>query len=349
MPSHRVHREVCRLLGYDVWLCDCVNKAVDELPVHDVGRKPVDILLVPGISVGFPPWTTLVQYLPGRCPGDLDVLLELAFIHHLADRICQSWYEAGEGGEYFYVKDHAERLVQDIETWEARLGGFTSPRDVWNRVRERVLKRARKFYEAVMKDESCVKRKSKLTAFFKLLERCVKRGYWRVNGQILPSWAPVHSKVKAALEKGERVVVEVGGCRIEAGRLEDFILGAFNCLGGVIAECREAFLKSLENLLGRSPGEIEDEEFKRVVNEEFKEVLFSALAKVANDELNCGQVKEHCGRICDWLMGRLPLGDVMQRDDVCVIYAPVGVQIPLLEALKKWGTKVEIITLKTRY
>jgi len=59
--------------------------------------------------------------------------------------------------------------------------------------------------------------------------------------------------VKAALEKGERVVVEVGGCRIDAGGLEDFISGAFNCLGGVVAECREAFLKSLENLLGRPP------------------------------------------------------------------------------------------------
>jgi len=75
-------------------------------------------------------------------------------------------------------------------------------------------------------------------------------------------------------------------------------------------------------------------------------MLFSALAKVANDELNCGQVKEHCGRICDWLLGKLPVGDVIQQGDVCVIYAPEGVQIPLLETFKKWGTKVEIRMLK---
>lgn len=239
MPTHRVHRDICRLLGYDIELCQCVNEAIDRPDVHDIGRIPPSEPLTKEISVGYPPWSSLLEYLPRECSGELMMLLELAFIHHLADWICESWYSPRDipGSCERYVEEQVETMVRNIEYKELKLGlqkpPEPTPREVWERVKYGFLQNASEICQLILSDQMCTKRKEHwdLRTLLEVLD-CLKiRGtYWMVNGRMLPNWAPAFTTVNSRLSKGERVTIMIGPCKVEGSRYDDVVARLLECL-----------------------------------------------------------------------------------------------------------------------
>ena len=180
-----------------------------------------------------------MDYLPGECEGDFIILLELAFIHHLADWICESWYGPQDipGGCELYIEEQAETMIKNIEYKELKLGlqkpPEPTPREVWERVKYSFLQYAPEICQLILSDQMCTKRKEHwdLRALLEALD-CLKiRGvYWMVNGIMLPNWASAFTTVNSRLSKGERVTIIVGPCNVEGSRYDDVVARLLECL-----------------------------------------------------------------------------------------------------------------------
>ena len=245
MPTHETHRKICSILGYDINLCNCINVAIDMSETHDIGRKPPTRYIGYGLKVGYPPWTSMLELLPKVCPGDIEVLLELAFVHHLSDWMCESWYRP-YGNFEEYVERQAEAMINKIDTYEKRLGDpkrlslggiYESqemlPEQVWERIKPSVLNHAQEICSIVLSDQMCIKKKeyTELRSLLEILD-CLKiRGiYWTVNGQIFPSYASVFTKVRSNLDKGIETEIKIGPCKVDGSAYEQIIGDLLKCL-----------------------------------------------------------------------------------------------------------------------
>jgi hypothetical protein len=79
----------------------------------------------------------------------------------------------------------------------------------------------------------CIKKKehTDLRSLLEILD-CLKiRGiYWTVNGQTLPGYASVFTKVSSNLNRGIKTEITVGPCEVEGSEYEQIIGGLLKCL-----------------------------------------------------------------------------------------------------------------------